>query len=750
METQTLFPPVEVKAFRGQNSANNLADLPFESQALAKNAMMREIGTMGKRDGSAPVIETALGDPISHLMIYPFEQDVDVGSAPSLAPVGDAASTLVAGTYYARYTHVTDDGETEASAEASVVVPPAVANPTLAPTLAESADGGETLPDQEYFVAYTWKNAVGETMVSPEDSFTVTAGNKLDITIPALPTGATSASIYVGTVTGTLYFQANIVITTHSITEPIDEVTPPPVANTCIAAKLRVTVPAVPFHANSTNVYISATTNTEKLEGSTITTTFDQSTPLDGTVAYPTVNTTSFRADLLAVSDDTVYSFYDEELHAATMTDVLESDDVYDADFTGINSGALVNIKILADGGDLKQFNGTTVVDVTPASDDSSPAPANVLDEVNLLGIKYVWVFSQHTFMCPGDNQMWFSKRAGASGTDSQYNYVPETHYLIAVRKGDYINGPGIPFDDVCFVPMRHGWNVITGTFIDDFDSGEFLNTINGLIAPRSAQIITYANGQQTIAYLSDDGCHEIFTTVLDNRGKQYATRSIMSNLIDFESYGFTEAEKTAAIGKFIVKFNSYLLEITRDTTDYLFVFDTRDGEWRVWYNLSINSFIEREGIVYFAGDDGFLKKFDEGLYTDWEDFDQTTGDPVDFDVYSGLLSFGFDGHAAYLDYYLIEAKQWLVESKLDIYITYGAGVVEVPEALTNTIFQWGITAWSEAEWANTAFTDIVNNSRRIILKKKGFYFQRRMRNNRNEPVLVYKEKYMGRTSNKG
>src|SRR3990167_6151358 len=290
-ETQTQFPPLLITAFKGQNSALNVADLPVDSQAIAKNVIMREIGTAGKRDGSAPVTEAALGADIMHLTRFPFEQDVEIGSAPTGAPIGDATSTLPDDTYYVRYTFVSDIGETEASDEVAVVVPPPIDDPDTAPTLGESVDGTETLPDQEYFVAYSWENAVGETLVSPEDSFTVTAGNRLDITIPALATGATSANIYVGTVTGTLFLQANITITTHSINAPIATVTSPPVANTCIVSKLRITVPSVPFHANQTNIYISTTTNTEKLEGNTTTTTFDQSVPLVGTgVTYPTTN----------------------------------------------------------------------------------------------------------------------------------------------------------------------------------------------------------------------------------------------------------------------------------------------------------------------------------------------------------------------------------------------------------------------------------------------------------------------------
>lgn len=728
--------------FLGLDTASEPTTLDLARSRRLYNAYQSKIRALGKRPGSAPVTTSALGAAIRHLTRYPFEQEVAVGAAPSLAAVGDAASTLAAGTYYVRYTHVTDNGETEASAEANVILPPALDDPDTAPTLGQSADGGETLPDGDYFVAYTWKNAVGETMVSPEETITITAGNRLDITIPALPAGATSASIYVGTVTGTLYYQANIAITTHSINAPIDTVTPPPVANTCIVSKLRVTVPAVPYHANSTNIYISTATNTEKLEGNTTTTTFDRSTPLAGTGAsYPTTNTTSFRNEILAASGTALYSFYNESLHSATMTDTLVTSDIYDIDFT--NSG-LDERKLIADTGDLKEYNGSVVVDVTPAADDPLPAPANALVDINAKGNKFIWEHTGHVFVSPGTNEVFYSKRY-------EYDYFPETQFFLLVRNGDYVNGCGVSFDSVCFIPMRRGWDVLEGVNFDDFDSSNYLNTINGVISPRSIQKITYSTGTQTVAYLSDDGVHEIFTSTIDTQGRQYATRNLMTNKIDFEAFGFTEAEKEAAISKYIVKYSMYLLEITRDSTNYVFGYDTRNAEWFLWTGLQINTLIENEGVVYFAGDDGFLKSFDTDLYDDWTDYERTTGASVDFDRISGMIWFEDSGYPSTLDYYVLRLKEYAVAASLDISIVYLQGIEEVEQAIQNAYLVWDVASWDEAAWANLEYTDLVSAphrlSHRLQLPKKGYFFQVRWRNNRSEPVEVYAESFIARTS---
>jgi hypothetical protein len=727
--------------FLGMDTASEPTSLDLSRSRRLYNAYQGKLRALTQRPGSAPVTSSALGSDIKHLTRFPFEQTVSVGAAPTGAPVGDAASTLPDGTYYVRYTFETDTGETEASGEVSVVVPPAVADPDTAPTLGQSADGTETLPDGDYFVAYTWKNAVGETMVSPEATITIAAGNKLDITIPALASGATSASIYVGTVTGILYYQDNISITTHSINAPIATVTAPPVANTCIVAKLRVTVPAVPFHANKTNVYISSTTNTEKLEGSTTTTTFDQSTALDGTVAYPTANTTELRNDILAASGTALYSFYNDELHSATMTDALVTSEIYDIDFT---DSLLTEVKLIADTGDLKQYDGTTVVDVTPASDEPNPAPANVLGDINAKGIKFIWQHNGYVFVSPGTNEVFYSKRY-------DYTYFPETFYELLVRDGDYVNGCGVSFDNVCLIPMRRGWDVWQGDTSDDFDGSEYLNTRNGVIAPRSIDVMRYTNeALETIVYLSDDGVNEIRITSLVGTTRQYATRNLMTNKIDWDAYGFTQTEKEAAIGKFISKWNMYLLEITRDTTNYVFGYDTRNQEWYMWTGLTIHSLLENEGTVYYAGN-GFLKSFDSDLNDDWTDFAKTTGTPIDFDRISGMIWFEDTGYDSTLDYYILRLKEFSVVASLDVSIIYLQGIEEATNAIQNSYLVWDVSAWDVASWANLEYTDLVSSpkrlSHRLSLPKKGYFFQVRLRNNRSEPVEIYGETFIGRVS---
>jgi hypothetical protein len=71
-----------------------------------------------------------------------------------------------------------------------------ITTPTTVPTL--SAASGGSLPAGRVYLAYANTNAVGETGLSPLMSITVTAGQKINVPLLALPTGATGRKWYVG------------------------------------------------------------------------------------------------------------------------------------------------------------------------------------------------------------------------------------------------------------------------------------------------------------------------------------------------------------------------------------------------------------------------------------------------------------------------------------------------------------------------------------------------------------------------
>jgi hypothetical protein len=93
----------------------------------------------------------------------------------------------------------------------------AVSNPSTAPTLAATGTTS-TLPAGTYHIKYTWVTASGETLASPSASITTTAGQQIDVTLPAFPAGVISANIYISTTSGSETKQGSTTTTTYSQT----------------------------------------------------------------------------------------------------------------------------------------------------------------------------------------------------------------------------------------------------------------------------------------------------------------------------------------------------------------------------------------------------------------------------------------------------------------------------------------------------------------------------------------------------
>jgi hypothetical protein len=442
---------------------------------------------------------------------------------------------------------------------------------------------------------------------------------------------------------------------------------------------------------------------------------------------------------LLTTSGTTLYKWDGAStLTPATMTNALNKADIYTVSFTDANNNSVL---FIVDGGNMKQYDGTTVKDIPAAANDAAPNPANDMTTINGKKPIYCWVYSSHVFVSDGTDIVWYSKRYN-------FNYFPQVQSERWVRDNDKITGCGISMNNVCLIPMRRGWGFLTGKTVDDFDGNQFINTVNGCIAPRSIQKITYPNGQQTIAYLSDDGVYEVYDTgAIDAGSRQYATRSLMIEKVDFNALGCTEAEKKAAVAYYDQTSNLYILCFKRGTDNFAYAYDTRNSEWYPWDNIKTNSMIRFNGVLYYAGADMQLRKFDEKLYSDWNDTGKTSGTPVKFKRYSPAISFEFSGYQSYWDAYLLEAKQWSVPASLDIAVVFSETMQTLDKALKNEVFTWNVSKWGEAKWTNANYTDLVNEPDEIIFHKKAKYIQVLWKNERDEPVTIYKERWKGRNS---
>jgi hypothetical protein len=467
----------------------------------------------------------------------------------------------------------------------------------------------------------------------------------------------------------------------------------------------------------------------------------------------------SVAPDLLAVSGNTLYKYSASVLTAQTMTNAFTSSNVFGVGYTDF---AEVSNLLLTSGGSLQQYTGTEVKNVVPAADDPgydpthpSILPPNTLATINARGIKYIWVFTGHVFVSDGTDLIWYSKRY-------HYDYFPGgVQYFRFIADNDYVTGPGISFGGLCLIPMRRHWGVITGETFDDgvstnsFKANQYLNTSNGNISSRGYCKITYPTGQQTIAYMSDNGVNEIFDTgvndVETSGTRQYSTRNLMDNKIDFNKYRFTDAEKAAAVASFDSINGRLLVAIDRDTTHYVFVYETQNQEWYIWrLPWSTRSLAEFEGSVYMGNTTGLLHTFNEDLTSDWDNMGKSSGTTVKMYIATGLLSAEFTGESSYFHYLQVESAMWTVKSSLDIVLVYGAGALALDKAIFNEIGVYDVSAYDEAQYANLRYTDNVNQTKRKKIHKKAKYAQIIFSNDRDEPMTILRYRIEGTASGIG
>lgn len=94
--------------------------------------------------------------------------------------------------------------------------------PSSAPGLSSVASSTNTLAAGTYYARYTWVHNDGtESLPSPESSITLGSGQNLVVNIPSRPSGVASANIYVGTSSGGEHYVSNLAGTSVQYGSPL-------------------------------------------------------------------------------------------------------------------------------------------------------------------------------------------------------------------------------------------------------------------------------------------------------------------------------------------------------------------------------------------------------------------------------------------------------------------------------------------------------------------------------------------------
>lgn len=419
---------------------------------------------------------------------------------------------------------------------------------------------------------------------------------------------------------------------------------------------------------------------------------------------------------IVASSGTTLYKYASNALTAVTMTNALTSANIDAAQFKDENGQEVL---VIADGGKLKEFNGTAVLEITPAPNDADPLPAN--DMTNIQTAKPpigVLVHNTRVVIWGANSDTIHHSKIG------YYDYFTQVDYQRFVRENDYIM-TCVSYAGALLVLMRRHIGVLFGQDIDNW-SQDFLDTTDGCVNGKSVQTVTYPDGRQEVFYQSDNGVHAIYTidTLALDSSARYSTKKVSQD-IDFDALGVTKTEWASATAHFYK--GMYWLVYKKGSEWNGLVFNTDDAQWYPISGVPVNAFYHDEDYYYFAGDDGHLKVFDDDVEMDYTDYARTTGTDVTWERYSKLLSPKVTGYDHFWDILMVEARQFEKKSTINVEVNTYKNKRTQTGAIKTEIFIWGVSNWGEAEYANANMTDVVNNAKRLEVFVSGQYAQTRV-----------------------
>jgi hypothetical protein len=431
---------------------------------------------------------------------------------------------------------------------------------------------------------------------------------------------------------------------------------------------------------------------------------------------------------ILATVGNKLYKFASGTFTAQGGT--LTSANIDSAQFKDANSNEVL---IIADGGDLKYYDGTAVTNITPAANDESPLPANDLANINTHKPTGCLVHNTRVVLWNGSDTIWHSKIG-------YYDYFRQVDYQRFVRENDTVQ-TCVTYRGALLVFMRRHVAVLFGHDVEDWVQ-DFLDTTDGCIAPKTVQTVIFPNGQQEVFYLSDNGVHSVYgiDTLEQDSSARYSTKSMTAKKIDWDGLGVTKAEWEKAVAGFYN--GQYWLIYKKGTTYHGLVFDTNTGEWYPVKNVKADSFYKDEEKILLGASDGHIRKFDADLYSDWDDQAKTSGTFIEKIWYSKMMTPKLTGFDHFWDVLMVEARQFPVKSSLDVEVNTYRNQYSRPSALKTAVFIWGETQWGESQWANEKLTDLLNNAKRLRTFVKGQYAQIKLYNNRDEPIEIYGVRY--------
>ncbi|WP_051291320.1 hypothetical protein [Fictibacillus gelatini] len=378
------------------------------------------------------------------------------------------------------------------------------------------------------------------------------------------------------------------------------------------------------------------------------------------------------------------------------------------------------DVVLLADQGKLKRYNGTDVAEVTahvPTTDEQTSPGTN--DLINLTNFRCMAIKKDRIFAAAHPtvkNRVSFCYHDPYLGY-AVYDYWPATYFFdVAPEENDEIVQLKV-FRDALLILMKRSLWILRGdgTSITDYELSR-VNVPAGCISPNSVQIVG-----NNVFYLAEDHVYALFST-----DQNYISAKIVSESIEKTLAKYSLADKSKAVGHFYN--NKYYLAFPDGTC---LIYDVLLGSWVRWTNIKANSFLTKDGELYFSTNAGLIHKFKDTIFND-------DGAPIAFYIRTKILDLNTPVQDKKFKRLWMVFKQYdgfktsyAIQSFIDYFQIVDAGIVETP---INEGAIWDESNWDEAEWD---FSELLQTV--IKLGKKGKNIQLMISNdNLDEPITIY------------
>lgn len=397
----------------------------------------------------------------------------------------------------------------------------------------------------------------------------------------------------------------------------------------------------------------------------------------------------------------------------------LESNDV---NMITYKNRVIDDVVLLADGGRLKVYNGTDVRLVTahaPSDPEKADPGLNDLASLNTfraIAIKKNRVFAAaHPYV---KNRISFCHHDETLGY-AVYDYWPAAFFFdVAVEDNDEIVQLKVFRDALIIFCKRSVWALFgDGRTINDYQLTR-INVPKGCFSPKSVHAVG-----NDLFYMADDHVYRLYSTE-----ENYISANIVSEQIEKTLKGISRTDKEKSVSTF--HDNKYYLSFP---SGVCLVYDILLGAWTKWTNVQANSFIVKEGVLYFSSNNGYINEFKENVYSD-------EGKPIPFIMKSKLLDFGMEVQAKKLRRAWVVSKQYdNAQSSFDLSALIDhynvVNLVDNQQDIsTNVAASWDESLWDDDVWD---FADVVQTELRVRQRAKNM--QIIISNDKfNEPVTIY------------